>query len=258
MDTQKGADACGVNSPHRRITTFVPFTKVITDIRTIANVSAVSHVPLPRCNSSPDIPLPFPLRPFVFPWPAEEGSAVRLAGFSDLGPDRPFVFFRLTKALGPSLRRRGIFRLRPPLLARLLLLLLHSICTKSSNALRLPRNQLESAAPVTKDFATATCKTLKMLRLPRNQNFTHCARMISTNFFKTSSCENEPIVRQGQRKRHSRTRWRAFQAKHLKTTTPQREPPWICNANVSLDKTLRLRTTSAMLRATIPTPGREK
>ena len=47
-----------------------------------------------------------------------------------------------------------------------------------------PRNlheQLESAAPVKKKYVTATCKTLKMLCLPRNQNLTLLHRTRKTS-----------------------------------------------------------------------------
>ena len=73
--------------------------------------------------------------------------------------------------------------------------------------------------------------------------------------------ENGPIVRQGQRKRHSRKRLRAHSNQNTSKRRPlKRESQRICNANVNLDKTLRLRSkaTSDILRATIPAQEREK
>ena len=144
----------------------------------------------------------------------------------------------------------------------------HEICTKSSKVLRVPRNlheQLESSAPVTKNDVIVTCKTLKMLRLPRYLNFTlshrtrktarDCrARMISTDFSQICSRESEPIAR-------SRKRLRAHSKQNTSKRQPlKRESQWICNANVNLHKTLRLRskTTSDMPTATIPAQGHEK
>ena len=66
------------------------------------------------------------------------------------------------------------------------------------------------------------------------------------------------IVRQGQRKRHSRKRLRACSKQNTsKRQSPKRESHSICNASANLHKTLRLRskTTSDMLRATIPRTG---
>ena len=76
--------------------------------------------------------------------------------------------------------------------------------------------------------------------------------MISTDFL--NDCTT------GQQKRHSRKRLRAHSKQNTSKRRPlKRESHWICNANVNLDKTLRLRskTTSDMLRATIPAQGDE-